>query len=320
MSEVMVSVCMITYNHEAFIREALDGVLMQQTSFPYELVIGEDCSTDRTREICIEYQQKHPEKIRLLLNEKNLGMMANFIQTLKACTGKYIALCEGDDYWTDPLKLQKQVDFLEWNEEFSICFHRVKILNESGIQDDFITREVPSETNILELAKGNFMHTPSVVFKRNWKELPKWFYESPVGDYPLHMINAQYGKIKKLDDIMAVYRIHQNNIWVNQDGEAMLLMIHQYLDNMIGNFSPDVNQILADRYFSTTLKLANIEFNSKKIEESKELILKLLDRFPKKVLGLIFQNEGKGRKNKLISSFQKTKGKVSHLLARFLDI
>lgn len=107
MSEIMVSICMITYNHEPFIREAIEGVLMQQSTFPYELVIGEDYSTDRTRDICIEYQQKHPDKIRLLLNEKNLGVMPNFIQTLNACSSKYIALCEGEDYWTDPLKPQE---------------------------------------------------------------------------------------------------------------------------------------------------------------------------------------------------------------------
>ena len=95
--EVMVSVCMITYNHEAYIAQAIEGVLMQQTDFPIELVIGEDCSTDRTRAICLEYQQRHPGIIRLALRERNIGMMPNFVQTLQACEGKYIALCEGDD-------------------------------------------------------------------------------------------------------------------------------------------------------------------------------------------------------------------------------
>jgi len=113
----LVSIICITYNHEPYIAEAIEGVLMQKCSFPIELVIGEDCSTDNTRKICEEYANKS-ELIKLLPTETNLGMMPNFIRTLQSCTGKYIAMCEGDDYWTDPLKLQKQVDFLEANAEY----------------------------------------------------------------------------------------------------------------------------------------------------------------------------------------------------------
>ena len=112
MNNVTVSVLMITYNHENFIREAIEGVLMQKTDFPIELIIGEDCSTDGTRKIVMEYASKYPDIIRPLLPDSNLGMMKNFIETMQAATGKYIALCEGDDYWTDPYKLQKQVDIL----------------------------------------------------------------------------------------------------------------------------------------------------------------------------------------------------------------
>ena len=129
----IISVCMITYNHEAFISEAIEGVLMQKTSFPFELIISDDCSTDKTREICLKYKSKYPDIIRLLLPESNLGMTKNFIETIKSATGEYIAICEGDDYWTDQLKLQKQIDFMEVNTEYSVCFHRYKIFdNESG--------------------------------------------------------------------------------------------------------------------------------------------------------------------------------------------
>lgn len=109
--EVVVTVAMITYNHESFIAEAIEGVLMQRTDFNYQLLIGEDNSTDRTREIILDYMKCNQDIIHLLPQEKNLGMIPNFIETLKACNGKYIALCEGDDYWIDPDKLQKQVDF-----------------------------------------------------------------------------------------------------------------------------------------------------------------------------------------------------------------
>ena len=112
-ADVKVSVAMITYNHERFIAQAIESVLMQQTDFAVELVIGEDCSTDGTRAIVRDYGERYPERIRLLLPEHNLGMMPNFVATLKACRGQYVASVEGDDYWTDPHKLQKQVDFLE---------------------------------------------------------------------------------------------------------------------------------------------------------------------------------------------------------------
>lgn len=110
-NRMKVSVLMITYNHEKFIAQAIDSILMQQVNFDYEIVIGEDCSTDGTRAIVIQYQKEYPDKIRLLLPEENLGMHKNFVQTFRACQGEYIALLEGDDYWTSPRKLQKQVDF-----------------------------------------------------------------------------------------------------------------------------------------------------------------------------------------------------------------
>jgi glycosyltransferase involved in cell wall biosynthesis len=203
---------MITYNHEHCVREAIESVIIQKTDFKIELVIGEDCSTDMTRAICEKYAKKIPQLIRLLPSGKNLGMMRNFIRTLKACTGKYIAICEGDDYWTDPYKLQKQVDFLEANPEYVICFHRVKILEKNQFVEDDITEqrynnitEFPVNLNNL-LTLGNFIHTPSVVFKNIIKEYPWEYLLSPVGDYFLYIILAQNGHIKRLEDVMAVYR------------------------------------------------------------------------------------------------------------------
>lgn len=211
-NNIIINVCMITYNQEPYIRDAIEGVLKQKCNFPIELIIGEDFSTDRTRQICEEYASKFPE-IYLLPSETNLGMMGNFIRTLEECTGKYIALCEGDDYWTDPFKLQKQIDFLEANPDFAICFHDVMILKNGEAVHDYITREVTEETDILELAKGNFIHTPSVVFRNKlFKNLPEQFSKGFVGDYFLHLLNAQYGKIKKLKEIMAVYRVHEGGV------------------------------------------------------------------------------------------------------------
>ncbi|MBM3299903.1 MAG: glycosyltransferase, partial [Deltaproteobacteria bacterium] len=111
--EPLASVLMITYNHRPYIAQAIECALNQQTDFPFEIVIGEDCSTDGTREIVFEYQRKHPDVIRVLTSDRNLGPMHNFLRTFDACTGKYVAICEGDDYWHHPEKLKMQVDFLE---------------------------------------------------------------------------------------------------------------------------------------------------------------------------------------------------------------
>ena len=217
-SSPFLSVIMITYNHESYIAQAIEGVMMQQTSFPFELIIGEDYSTDNTRKICKEYKEKYPDIIKLLLPELNLGMMPNFIATIGESSGKYIALCEGDDYWTDPYKLQKQVDFLEANEDFSICFHNVKIWKdqEKIMVDDFMTKAVPEETDIYELAKENYIHTPSVVFRRKEQVLVDFIGlgKLSAGDYPLHLLTAKYGKIKKFSECMAVYRFG-SGIWSN---------------------------------------------------------------------------------------------------------
>ncbi|MEI8059846.1 MAG: glycosyltransferase, partial [Ferruginibacter sp.] len=120
-----ISILMITYNHGAFIAKAIEGVLLQQTNYSIELIIGEDKSTDDTRKVCEAFAKKYPEKIKLLPSDYNYGMGKNFIRTMEACTGKYIAICEGDDYWIDKNKLQTQVEFLEKNTTYSLCFHDI---------------------------------------------------------------------------------------------------------------------------------------------------------------------------------------------------
>lgn len=125
----LLSIVTITYNHEPFIAKTIEGVLMQQVKFPIELIIAEDCSTDGTRAICQRYAEEYPELIRLITSDSNVGAIANERRAMLAARGKYIAFCEGDDYWTDPLKLQKQVDFLESHPDYSVTFHRCKHYN-----------------------------------------------------------------------------------------------------------------------------------------------------------------------------------------------
>jgi glycosyltransferase involved in cell wall biosynthesis len=220
----LVSVCVQTYEHVNYIKQCLDGILFQKTNFEFEILLGEDDSTDGTRELCVDYAKRYPDKIRLFLHhrENNIKIGGqptgrfNFLYNLHSSKGKYIALCEGDDYWTDPLKLQKQVDFLEGNPEYSLCFHRVQILENGALlsdEKDFtnitycnISNNEKEKINYEHLiTRGNFIHTPSVVYRKP-KEYPLESLYSPLGDYLLHIYNGKQGYIKRLEDVMAVYR------------------------------------------------------------------------------------------------------------------
>jgi glycosyltransferase involved in cell wall biosynthesis/GNAT superfamily N-acetyltransferase len=167
----LVSICMITYNHENLIAQAIEGVVMQKTNFPIELIIGEDCSTDNTRKICLEYKEKFPDIIKLLLPKKNLGMQQNVVATLTACTGKYIALCEGDDYWTDPLKLQRQVDFLEANHDVILSSENGLVKNLTINTSYLFNKETQEHYyTAYELLEYRKFPTASVVFRNKYKE------------------------------------------------------------------------------------------------------------------------------------------------------
>lgn len=211
----LVSVLMITYNHEQYIRDAIEGVLLQKTTFPIELVIGEDCSTDKTRSICIEYQKKYPDIIRLILNEKNLGAHLNLINVLSSCNGKYIALCEGDDYWTNPNKLQIQIDFLENNPDYVGCCHNVYKVDKNK---NIINKVLPFNTNqdltLNNLALQNTIPTLSLVFKNDTNLITylNKFKNPIVSDYIINLYLAKNGKIKYLNQIMGNYRFHESGV------------------------------------------------------------------------------------------------------------
>lgn len=221
-----VSVAMITYNHEKFIAQAIESVLMQEVDFGYEIVIGEDCSLDKTGEIVRMYQQRHPDKIRVLAREKNLGMQYNFVDMLQSCTGQYVALLEGDDYWTSPNKLQKQVDFLDSHPDFTICSHNVHIKYEG--QSEPIVEWLGSdhkEIMTIEdlLGDGSGGATCSLVFRNKvFGEFPKWYYQISSGDWALQILCATKGKMKYFSDIMGVYRKHHGGVCsgVTPDSQA----------------------------------------------------------------------------------------------------
>lgn len=227
----LLTVCTIAYNQEKFIAQALEGIVSQRTDFEFEAIVADDCSTDSTAKIIAGYAEKYPGIIKPVLRNKNIGMIGNSSDVMYRATGKYIALCEGDDYWIDPLKLQKQTDFLEANPEYAICFHPVTVLTEAGnVADGFMTSEVPETTDIYELANGNYIPTPSVVFRNNQEVIRDYaLLKSPVGDYVLHLLNAQHGKIKKLPGAMAVYRSGVG-VWSSLSQEQYFAVLRSLCD------------------------------------------------------------------------------------------
>lgn len=217
-----VSVFMITYNHQDYIGEAIESV-MNQDYENLELVIGEDCSTDNTREIVCSYKNKYPGKIKLILHEKNLGIHLNTKSVIEQCDGDYVALIEGDDFWIDNTKISQQVEFLENNLEYAICCHRAKILNQTSIP---FAEYLPSlqstreEFDILDIINGVYLPTATTLF-RNQKNyhLIGWLNtEEFYIDRMFYLLNSLHGKIKFLSTTMSVYRVHEEAQWsVKQD-------------------------------------------------------------------------------------------------------
>ena len=220
-----VSVVTIAYNVERYLAQALDSALMQNVDFDYEIVIGEDCSQDGTRAIVLDYAARYPDRIRPQLRPANLGMNRNFVATLLAARGEYIALLDADDYWTTPAKLQTQVNLLDANPRFSICFHNALVVYEDeSIPSHPFHMEAPQHlishyrpkpvSTLDDLAGGNFMQTCSVMFRAGlYGQLPDWYLTMPTFDWPLHLLNAEHGDIAYLDEVMGVYRVHQGSFW-----------------------------------------------------------------------------------------------------------
>ncbi|MDF1584652.1 MAG: glycosyltransferase [Methyloprofundus sp.] len=273
----LVSVWMIAYNHEKFISEAIEGVLMQKTTFPIELIIGEDGSTDKTALIIKEYVKKYPDLIKARYNMPNIGMMPNMVKTLQECSAKYIALCEGDDYWTDSNKLQRQVNFLEANTDFSICYHNISILEGNQLTDSHVPVYNKDFLTIVDLAKENCIHTPTCVFRNNlFDQFPEFFNSCPAGDYALHLLNAQYGKIKYLPEKMAVYRRHPGGVWAGRELTSKLNAWLDVLTPLINYFkeSPEVKSNLTLQRKETLMRL----IKTAATEGDKDVMFKVLQK------------------------------------------
>ena len=209
-NEILLSVCVITYNQENYITQTLDSILTQKTSFPIEVIIGEDCSTDNTKKKCIDYVRRYPDIIKFFTSDKNTGMMPNFVTTLKACSGKYVAICEGDDFWTDSYKLQKQVELMEENPEVSICCHNSFILNDNNVNEVSLFNPLIIKTRYsMEeylISSQWFVPTASIVFRNNMMECPDWLLNVKNGDVAVQLLLLRKGSLAYINDTMSVYR------------------------------------------------------------------------------------------------------------------
>jgi glycosyltransferase involved in cell wall biosynthesis len=289
----LVSVCIITYQHVNYIKECLDGVLMQETLFPFEIIIGEDESTDGTREVCQKYAEKYPGKIFLFLRSRKDVIYVNgspngrynFIECIKSAKGKYIAICEGDDYWTDPYKLQKQVDFLETHHKYVGCFHNT----EERFEDDdnkasFLYCSFPSARDIsfIDLSDVNLIPTCSVMFRnRLFGEFPNWYSKLSMGDWPLHLLNAQFGNFWYMPKVMGVHRLHEKGIWMMQDADKNNLYVNEAYSVMIKYFDNRLGQV---NYLVEAQKrfIRDLNAGGKKVgykERFKNLLKRVIEKF-----------------------------------------
>jgi glycosyltransferase involved in cell wall biosynthesis len=211
----LVSIICITYNQERYIEQTLDSMLAQRTSFPFEILAGDDCSSDGTADIIAEYAARDP-RIVAVLRTCNVGPNPNFEDLARRARGRFVAICEGDDYWSDPRKLQKQVEFFNNHPEYTVCFHKVKVLHEDHPDvEEFFPERCQTELTLQQLARQNCIQTNSVMYR--WRYGPERPFsiakELVPGDWYTHLLQAKVGRIGYLDDVMAVYRRHPNGMW-----------------------------------------------------------------------------------------------------------
>jgi glycosyltransferase involved in cell wall biosynthesis len=269
MNSPLLSVCLITYNHQDYIKQAIEGVLMQKVNFEFELIISDDCSKDNTQTIIKEYKDKHPDFVKVILRQKNVGAAQNFIELISTPKSKYIAYLEGDDYWTDPLKLQKQVDFLESNTDYEVCFTNINIINAEGkiVKDQFI----PSKRRKSYEHKHLPIWAPTLTRVFRNRDFSPIDSDVPGQDVFWLLYQSKFGKIKFLDEITGTYRLHDGSIYsshsIVKKKEAIFLTYLECL-KLIDSF-------LFPKYFGNLFKkLVELKELDKGIFKTNENLLK----------------------------------------------
>lgn len=270
MSPPLVTIICLVYNHEPYLRKCLDGFVMQKTTFPFEAIVHDDASTDGSTKIIRDYVEKYPNIIKSIYEVKNLygkGIIGKKIDAAMHACSKYIAFCEGDDYWIDPFKLQKQVDFLETHPDYTMCCNRTKLYSEhtkSFIGENFcydISKDI--ETKDIIYRTGLFISTCSILYKKNVKDnYPDYCKQCVVGDYPSQIMCAMKGKTYYFNEAMSVYRVQNSSSWMGRQkwsalSESNIKRIHSMLIMFHGfacdypKFKKEFNNKIAE-YINTT--------------------------------------------------------------------
>ena len=250
MKAPLLSVCIRSYNQERFIADAIDSVLKQETTFDFEIIISDDCSSDRTISIVEDYVKRHPEKVRFIKGTTNVGGPNNLKRVIQASSAKYITCLDGDDYYLSTNKLQKQVDFLESHAEYSACFHNTMDVNECGEKlGIFNPLDFHQIHDAAEFIREKwFVPIHSAVLRRELIEFPNWYDTVMNDDYVIHLSVVKHAPYYYMPDVMVAYRHHSNEISVAyKDIELINTQLMTILINMKGSYPSSYEKVFDDR-------------------------------------------------------------------------
>ncbi|WP_395064861.1 glycosyltransferase family 2 protein [Flavobacterium sp.] len=289
----LVSVCVITYGHEHFIEQSINSILNQECDFPIEVIVSNDCSPDNTNNVIENILKNHPKakQIRYFNHKINIGAISNFFFSLSECEGKYVAICEGDDYWIDEKKVQKQIDFLEKNPDYSLCFSsRNTIDNDINLisTDNFEFKD----WNTNDILNGIIPPMQTIISKNLSKEFIT-FYQKHKGSFGADKIYSYFyslhGKLKSIPDITAVYRSNGLGIWSKLDYfEKQFLHIDESLKfyKIIANDEKEFN-VLKQQLFLRIIKDIHFSFISKPVQAT-QIYFKILAKYKPPLKSVIF--------------------------------
>lgn len=264
-NQIIVSIKCLVYNHAPYIRQCLDGFVMQKTNFAFEAIVHDDASTDGTQDIIREYAEKYPDVIKPIYETENQyskrdGSLRRIMNEAISPSTKYIALCEGDDYWIDPYKLQKQVDFLETHPDYTMVCNRTKLYSEKKkafIGENYCyNHNCTIKTKDVIYRSGLFISTCSIIYRKEIKDnYPDYCIKCAVGDYPLQIMAAMKGKVYYFNNVMSVYRVQNSNSWMGkQEWRTVTQQNLKRIDSMINmfkGFSKDYPKY--EKYFSNKI-------------------------------------------------------------------
>ncbi len=256
---IVASIVVVTYNHERFLAQALDSILRQEVAVPFEIIISEDCSTDRTREIALDYSARHPDRIRVLLSDRNLNTNHVCTRALAIARGRYLASVDGDDLWSSPDKLRRQIDFLEAHPDCAACFHDVATIDEHGtkLATSFVPAGHPRIIDQRDILRIHYVAGGLALFRREaLLPLPDWYDAMPIGDWPMLIHATGHGRLGYIDAVLGAYRRHSGGIWSSKPDEYRGRVALEMLDILARRAEPALAELASRQRRETTMHLA----------------------------------------------------------------